>query len=70
MREYSVHVDVNETVQQFRFYLDEDEYYVFSEGLELAMDKQMKVFYCDMPETWKVTAIEKLKFLIRVGKQN
>jgi hypothetical protein len=70
MREYSIHVDVNETVQQFRFYIDENEYYVFSEGLELAMDRQMKVFYCDMPETWKTTAIEKLKLLIRVGKQN
>jgi hypothetical protein len=67
MQEYSIHVDVNGIVQPFRFFLDEDEYYVFSEGLELAMDKEMKVFYCDMPETWKLTAIEKLKLLIRVG---
>lgn len=65
-----MHVEINDAVQQFRFYLDKDEYYVYSGGLELLMDKQMNICYCDMPENWKQKAVEKLQSLIKVEKLN
>ena len=66
MQYHSIPIEVNEKIQLFRFFMG-DEFYIWSEGLELAMDNEMKVFYCDMPDNWVILAMEKLRLLIKVS---